>query len=138
MDYILLTHLFITLFSILDPLGLIPIFLSITANESSSHRKITVRKTVIAVTVILLISYFVGNYILDFFSINIDSFRVAGGILLLLISIDMLHAKIPTTKTTQDEHENAIEKEDVSVVPLAIPLLVGPGSISTVYCYPHL
>lgn len=84
---------------------------------------------------ILLISAYSGNYLLDFFGIDIDSFRVAGGILLLLMSVHMLQAKISTVKTNENEQSEAVEKEDVAVVPLAIPLLAGPGSISTVILF---
>ena len=88
-----------------------------------------------AVILILVISAFSGNYLLSFFGIDIDSFRIAGGILLLLMSIHMLQAKMPTVKTNEDEQSEAVDKEDVAVVPLAIPLLAGPGSISTVILF---
>lgn len=135
MDYIYLLHTFITLFSILNPLGVIPVFLTITANESSHRKKATIKRTVTAVMIILLLSAFIGNYLLEFFGIDIDSFRVAGGILLLLIAIHMLQAKMPNIKASDEEQDDAIEKEDVAVVPLAIPLLAGPGGISTVILF---
>ena len=135
MDYTLYLHIFITLVSIINPLGIIPIFLAITADQSLLQKKATIKRTVTAVIIILVSSAFVGKYLLDFFGIDIDSFRVAGGILLLLMSIHMLQAKISTVKNNDDETNEAVIKEDVSVVPLAIPLLAGPGSISTVILF---
>lgn len=135
LDYTLYLHIFVTLFSILNPVGAIPIFLVVAANESDKRKKATIRKTVISVIIILLISAYGGNYVLQFFGVDIDSFRIAGGILLLLMSVHMLQAKTPTVKTNEDETSEAVDKEDVSVVPLAIPLLAGPGSISTVILF---
>ena len=132
LDFTSYIHIFFTLFSILNPIGVIPIFLAVTANESARRKKNTIKKTVIAVLIILLIAAFAGNYVLSFFGVDLDSFRVAGGILLLLMSINMLQAKTSSVKTNEDETSEAVEKEDVSVIPLAIPLLAGPGSISTV------
>ncbi|HHH37661.1 MAG TPA: NAAT family transporter, partial [Epsilonproteobacteria bacterium] len=109
--------------------------LSITADESSDEKRRTITKMLIAVIVILLVSAYLGNYLLAFFGINIDSFRVAGGILLLLMAIHMLQAKMPPTKTSKAEENEAVQKEDVSVVPLAIPLTAGPGTISTVILF---
>lgn len=128
-------HIFITIFSILNPIGIIPIFIAITADESPAQKRVTIKKTVIAVALILLISAYVGNHLLVFFGIDINSFRIAGGILLLLIAINMLQAKTPSTKSNETEQREAIKKEDISVVPLAIPLIAGPGSISTVILF---
>lgn len=135
MDFTNLLHVFITLISIINPLGIIPIFLTITADQSLAQKKATTKRTVTSVILILLVSAYIGNSILDFFGIDIDSFRVAGGILLLLMSVHMLQAKIPSVKTNDDEHREAVIKEDVAVVPLAIPLLAGPGAISTVILF---
>lgn len=135
-------HILITIFSILNPIGIIPIFLAITSDQSSFQKKLTIRRTVISVALILLSSAYIGHYLLNFFGIDIDSFRIAGGILLLLMSVHMLQAKTPSTKTNEKEQHEAVEKDDVAVVPLAIPLLAGPGAISTVILFsssmPHL
>lgn len=142
LDYALLVHVFVTLISILNPLGVIPIFLAVTAEEQPQQKRITIKRTVTAVALILLLSAYGGSYLLDFFGIDIDSFRIAGGVLLLLMAVHMLQAKTPTVKTNEYEQSEAVEKEDVSVVPLAIPLLAGPGSISTVILFstsmPHI
>jgi multiple antibiotic resistance protein len=135
MDFTSFIHIFITLVSIMNPLGVIPIFLAITADQSSHQKRSSIKRTVTAVILILLISAYGGNYLLAFFGIDIDSFRIAGGILLLLMSVHMLQAKTPTVKTNENEQSEAVEKEDIAVVPLAIPLLAGPGSISTVILF---
>jgi multiple antibiotic resistance protein len=142
LDYAQLVHVFVTLISLLNPLGVIPIFLAVTADQEPEQKRATIRRTVSAVAMILLLSAFSGTYLLDFFGIDIDSFRIAGGILLLLMAVHMLQARTPTVKTNAYEQSEAVEKEDVSVVPLAIPLLAGPGSISTVILFstsmPHI
>lgn len=130
-----LIHMFVTLVSILNPIGAIPIFLAITVNENDEQKKATIKKAIIAMIIILLISAFGGTYVLSFFAIDIDSFRIAGGILLLLMSVNMLQAKISNVKSSVAERDEALEKEDVAVVPLAIPLLAGPGAISTVILF---
>ncbi len=135
MDYTSIIHIFITLVSIMNPLGIIPIFLAITADQSTHQKRSSIKRTVTAVILILLISAYGGNYLLAFFGIDIDSFRIAGGILLLLMSVHMLQAKTPTVKSNEDEQNEAVDKEDIAVVPLAIPLLAGPGSISTVILF---
>jgi multiple antibiotic resistance protein len=135
LDFTNLLHVFITLVSIINPLGIIPIFLTITADQSLVQKKATIKRTVTSVILILLVSAYIGTSILNFFGIDIDSFRIAGGILLLLMSVHMLQAKIPSVKTNDDEHREAVIKEDIAVVPLAIPLLAGPGAISTVILF---
>lgn len=135
MDITFYLQIFIVIFSILDPIGTTPLFLSLTANQSLQEKNATIRRTVITVTSILVISALVGNSLLAFFGIDIRSFQIAGGILLLLLALNMLQAKIPRPKITSQEHEEAIEKEDVSIVPLAIPLLSGPGAISTIIVF---
>lgn len=134
-DFASYLNIFVTIFSILNPIGIIPLFLAITADQSTDQKKSTIKNTIIAVLLILLLSAYIGNYILNFFGIDIDSFRIAGGILLLLMAINMLQAKIPSTKTNEKEQNEAIEKEDIAIVPLAIPLIAGPGAISTVILF---
>lgn len=135
LDTTLYLHIFVTIFSILNPLGIIPIFLAITANESGISQKRTIKRTVLAVIMILTVSAFLGTYILNFFGIDINSFKIAGGILILLMAINMLQAKTPESKTNITENDEAVAKEDVAVVPLAIPLIAYPGTISTVILF---
>lgn len=134
-DFILYVQIAIALFTILDPVGVIPLYLSMSQGQSKSERRRQIRRTVIAVAVILTVTALAGSAILDFFGIDIHVFQTAGGIVLLLIALNMLQAKKPLVKTTPKEQSEAIEKEDVSVVPLAMPLLAGPGAISTVIIF---
>ena len=134
-DITLYLQMAVTLFAIMDPVGLIPLFLAFTDTQSDEQRRQIIHRSIIATTIILVIAALAGQYILIFFGIDIYSFQVAGGILLLLIALNMLQAKGPLIKTTADENNEAIEKEDVSVVPMAMPLLAGPGAISTVIVF---
>ncbi|MBC8238028.1 MAG: NAAT family transporter [Helicobacteraceae bacterium] len=135
MDITLYLQIAVTIFSILDPFGVIPLFLAFTSGQSDEERHKIIRRTVTAVAIILIVAAVVGNNILGFFGIDIHSFKIAGGILLLMIALNMLQAKGALIKTTKSENNEAIEKEDISVIPLAIPLLAGPGTISTVIVF---
>lgn len=125
-----LTGAFITLFVIIDPFGVIPIFIALTRGDSKAQRaKIASKATVISL-VLLLTFAFVGDYLLDSLGISIPSFRIAGGILLLLAAIDMVVARHSgISSTTQDEQKEALKRDDISVFPLAIPLIAGPGAL---------
>ncbi len=120
----------IGIFAILNPLGTIPIFLGLMAGRSSEEMRRTAFKTAVAVAVILVFSVWVGESLLTFFGIGIPAFRIGGGILLLIIAIAMFDAKISMARHTPAEQVEAERKEDISVVPMAVPLLAGPGAIS--------
>jgi multiple antibiotic resistance protein len=115
---------------ITDPLGAIPLFIGLTANQQESERRRTADVACFSVAIILIVSCFLGEWILKIFGISIASFRIGGGILLLLLSIAMMQAKVISAKQTDKEAEEATGKEHVAVVPLAIPLIAGPGAIS--------
>ncbi len=125
------------LFAILNPLGAIPLFLSMSADRSGADLRHTSMKTAVAVVVILLLSIWVGDGLLGFFGIGIPAFRVAGGLLVLMIAIAMFHARTSPARHTLAESTEAESKTDISVVPLAIPLLAGPGAISLVIVDAH-
>lgn len=135
MDFLFYLQIAIAIFIILNPIGCIPLYLAISQGQSNIERRRQIRRTVIAVTMILTIASLAGNEILAFFSIDIHVFKTAGGIFLLLLALDMLQAKGPRINSTPNEQSEAIEKEDISVVPFAIPILVGPGTISTVIIF---
>ena len=137
LDYAEYVKIFIGLLAIINPLGVIPLFIGMTANESNSQRRQTVDMVAFAVTIILLVVLFFGELLLQFFGITIDSFRVGGGILVLLMAIAMLQAKTSQVRQTDEEADESIEKESVAIVPLAMPLLAGPGAISTVILAAH-
>ncbi len=125
----------VALIAILNPLGVVPIFISLTSGIRESEKRPIIKLVIFTVTIILLGSLFMGEIVLDFFGISMNSFRVAGGILILLMAISMLHAKTSGTVQTRDEVEDASSRESIAIVPLATPLLAGPGAISTVILY---
>ena len=127
--------IFTTLLAIVNPLGVIPIFVSLTRGSTEEERRHIARTTSITVAVVLVAATLIGKALLDFFGVSIDSFKVGGGILLLLMSIDMMQAKHTQSKQTPEEAEEAEEKESIAVVPIGMPLLAGPGAISSVIIY---
>ena len=116
--------------AILNPLGTIPIYLSLMAGRDAQEMHRTALKTAIAVAVILILATWVGDGLLSFFGIGIPAFRIAGGLLVLIIAIAMFDARTSSARHTAAEQVEAEAKNDLAVVPLAIPLLAGPGSIS--------
>ncbi|TAN42429.1 MAG: NAAT family transporter [Nitrospirae bacterium] len=134
--------IFTTLLAIVNPLGAIPIFISMTGSMASGDRKRVINTASMTVVVILTVAALLGKPLLDFFGISIASFKVGGGILLLLMAISMMQAKYAQTKQTPEEEAEAEEKGSIAVVPIAMPLLAGPGAISTIIIYadasPHV
>jgi multiple antibiotic resistance protein len=120
----------ISLLAILNPLGAIPLFLGLTEGMSTTSRRGTGRAAGLAVAIVLTIAVWFGQDILEIFGVRIASFQVGGGILALLMAIDMLQARLSPSKQTREEAREAGSRESVGVVPLGIPLLAGPGSIS--------
>jgi multiple antibiotic resistance protein len=126
---------FIALLAIVNPVGTIPIFINLTANQEAKIRNKNGVMAAASMGIILLLVLFTGEAILQFFSISIDSFRVGGGILILLMAISMLNAKMSNVKQTKEEELDSADRDSVAVVPLGTPLLAGPGAISTVILY---
>jgi multiple antibiotic resistance protein len=131
------TKMLIGLVAIVNPIGAIPLFISLTSHFEISERRAISNVVVYSVLAILLLSLFIGEFILRFFGITISSFRVAGGLLILLMAISMMHAKTSGVKHTPEEAEEDEKRNSIAVVPLATPLLAGPGAISTVILYAH-
>ncbi|GJL79500.1 MAG: UPF0056 inner membrane protein [Nitrospinaceae bacterium] len=129
--------IFIGLFAIMNPFGAVPLFISMTAGQKAHQRLKTIDQVAIGVTIILLLTLFFGNLLLQFFGITIDSFRVGAGILILLMAIAMLNAKTSPVRQTDQKTDKSVEKESVAIVPLAMPLLSGPGAISNVILAAH-
>ncbi len=136
-EYSLFAKSLIGMFAILNPLGVIPVFLSMRGDRSDKECHAIARTTASAVAIILILSIWGGTLILDFFGIGIPAFRTGGGLLILLMAMAMLNAKSSHAKQTPSEAEEANEKENIAVVPLAIPLLAGPGAISLVISDAH-
>ena len=127
--------IFTALLAIVNPLGAVPVFVSLTGGLTEGERRRIVRTTSIAFAVVLIVAALIGESLLNFFGISIPSFKVGGGILLMLMAIAMMQARHTLTRQTPEEAEEAGEKESIAVVPIAIPLLAGPGAISTVIIY---
>jgi len=127
----LLTVFVIQLFIIVDPLAGIPIFLAITPHKSKVERRHTARRSCLIAFLVIVFFLIAGPYILSYFGIKTAAVRVCGGILLFLIALELLHGHATATGTSSREERLAEEKEDISVTPLAIPLLAGPGAIAT-------
>ena len=132
-----LFKLTIALLAIVDPVAGIPVFLSATETDSQASRKRTARIVAVTVFCVLGAAALLGTEILRFFGISIPSFLIGGGILLLMMAISMLQAQESRVRQTPDEAEEAAEKDAVAVVPLGIPLLAGPGAISTMIIATH-
>jgi len=121
--------------SISNPIGVIPIFVTLTGGQTRREQHVTARRTCLAFGIVLLVILVAGEPILRFFGITIASFKVAGGIIILLMAIAMVHGRVSGAKHTKEESEDAADKDSLAIVPLAIPLLAGPGAISTVIVY---
>ena len=123
---------FSAIFFVVDPMGVIPVFIAITRNDSPEKRRDMARRATVAAFFILSTFALAGTLIFRVFGVTLGAFKVAGGVLLLLTSIEMLKAQPQRTRTSPEEQQEGAEKEDVAIFPLAIPLLAGPGSIATV------
>jgi multiple antibiotic resistance protein len=126
---------FVALLAIVNPVGVIPIFINMTADQDEKVRNRNGVMAAVSMGIILMVVLFSGEAILRFFGISVGSFRVGGGILILLMAISMLHAKMSRVRQTEEEERDSVERDSVAVVPLGTPLLAGPGAISTVILY---
>ncbi len=125
--------IFLAVFIVVDPFGIVPVFIALTGDFPARRKRSTIRKSVLVAFAVLCLFIFTGNAILRFLGIQPGSFFIAGGILMFIVSIDLLLGKPGRTKTSGDE--GGEEREDVSIFPLAIPMLAGPGAITTVLLY---
>jgi multiple antibiotic resistance protein len=121
-----------SVFFLVDPIAAIPTFLIITAHDNVEHRRRMARRAAWTCFVVLCSFAIAGTLIFKLFGITLPAFKIAGGMLLLLIGMDMLQARRSQTKETPRETEESAEKEDVGIIPLGVPMLAGSGSISTV------
>lgn len=132
------TKIFFGVLAIMGPFSALPIFVNLTAGKSVQEKNQLALHASFSAWIIALCSVWLGASILSFFNISIPAFRVAGGILLLTLAINMINAKIPGAKQTPEELSEAkISNRDLAIVPLAIPLIMGPGAISTVIVFSH-
>jgi multiple antibiotic resistance protein len=132
LDFLAFWAIVLNLFLIIDPIGCLPVFIAITKdNTREQRRKMIMRATIIAFLVLLLFAL-IGKPLMDYFGISIPAMRIAGGVLLFIIGMEMLFGRISRTESSDRELKEAEEKQDVSITPLAIPLLAGPGAITAV------
>jgi len=129
----LLYQAFIKLFVIIDPFAVLPMFVMLTRNDTSINKRKTALKACSIAAVVLVLFAFLGDKLFDALGISQSALNIAGGGLLLLTAIEMVVAKDSGLhSTTEGENKEALKREDVSVFPLAIPLIAGPGALTTV------
>ena len=132
MDTLQLGKELVSLLTILTPFTVLPVYVSLTAGMPDAARKRALFKTLGTVLVTLLLFQWTGMYLFRILGIELPSFQIAGGLIIASIAWSMLHANPSRIQSTRTEDEEGMEKEDFSVVPLAIPMLSGPGAITTV------
>jgi multiple antibiotic resistance protein len=130
--FTLLLSTFGLIFALIDPPGYLPLFLAMTAQDSEEGRKRILRRACSAAFLVLFVFTFLGNYLLQFFAISIPALQISGGLIMLLIGFEMLNMLPRGEKITRTEQSEATTKDDVSIIPLAIPMLSGPASIVAV------
>ena len=123
---------FSSLFVIVDPIAVVPGFLAITPGDTPAQRERMARLAALVMAGVLLTFALTGRFIFHFLGITLPAFQIAGSIILLLVALDMLKAQRSRVQETQEETEAGAHKVDIAITPLAIPMLAGPGAISTV------
>jgi len=121
-----------SIFFLVDPFAALPTFLAVTTGQDAAKRVRTARKASLTAFVILSSFAIAGTYIFRIFGIGLPAFEISGGIILLLIGLDMLEAKRSPTQETAGETDAAAVKDDAGIVPMGIPMLAGPGAITSV------
>jgi multiple antibiotic resistance protein len=121
-----------SIFFLVDPFAALPTFLAVTEDQDASRRVRTARKASLTAFIVLTTFAFIGQTIFHLFGITLPAFEIAGGIILLLIGLDMLEAKRSPTQESPKETRAAQSKDDVGIVPMGIPMLAGPGAITSV------
>jgi len=120
-----------SLFIIIDPISLIPTFLAITHTDTPRHRIHMARLACIVAAGVLMTFAFLGKKLFGLLGITLSAFKIAGSIVLLLVALDMLRARRSRVQETAEETDAGAAKEDIAITPLAVPMLAGPGAIST-------
>ena len=123
---------FTSIFVLVDPVAAVPTFLAMTMGADRARRRHMARRAAWTCLIVLILFSMGGTWIFRLFGITLPAFRIAGGLILGLIGLDMLRAKRSATKETPGEKEEGSEKEDIGIIPLGIPMLAGPGAISSV------
>lgn len=121
---------FTAFFTIINPLGTMPIFMTMTSTLSKQRRKQTAKKATIVAFFTIIAFAFSGQILFNFFGISVNSFRIVGGVIFFTMGWDMLQARLGTLKHTEDEEKIDAYVDDISITPLAIPMICGPGAIT--------
>ncbi|SNR75140.1 multiple antibiotic resistance protein [Lutibacter agarilyticus] len=121
---------FTAFFTIINPLGTMPIFMTMTSTLSKKRRKQTAKKATIVAFFTILAFAFSGQILFNFFGISVNSFRIVGGVIFFMMGWDMLQARLGSLKHTKDEGQIDAYVDDISITPLAIPMICGPGAIT--------
>ena len=129
--------IFFTMFIVVDPIGLVPLYIGLTSHILPEKRKGIIRRAVLTAFMVLLVFVFLGKHILALLHIELGSFFIAGGIMLFIVALEMLfgrpsHSKVSEKEHSDSAHDNA---KSVAVFPLAIPMLAGPGAFTTIILY---
>ncbi|MFN2449002.1 MAG: MarC family protein [Candidatus Baltobacteraceae bacterium] len=132
MDWNFAFTAFATAFTIIDPIGMIPLTLAATVALPAPRRPKVVDQAVVVAAAVMLVMGAIGRALLHYLGITLSAFLIAGGILMFLIAIDMLFARPTRTKRTEEEERDAALTDNPAVFPLAIPMIAGPGTIATV------
>lgn len=119
-----------SLFSVVNPLGAVPMYLTLTSEMTARERNVTARKTATWFMLILVVFFFAGSFILDFFGISLNALRIAGGIIIVNSGFGLLNSKFEERRMDDDMTSEAQQSNDISFTPMAMPMLSGPGSIS--------
>jgi multiple antibiotic resistance protein len=122
---------FPSMFSIVDPIGVVPVYLALVGTEPRQEQRRTAVRAVVTATVVLTLFAATGTAVFHFFGITIPAFKVAGGVLMSSMALEMLRARTSQVKSTPEETSEAQAKDDVAILPIGIPLLSGPGAIAT-------
>lgn len=125
----------VTLFIVVDPIALAPLFIGLTSHMEQTQRVHLAKRSVLVAAGIMLTFVVIGKPLLTALGISLDAFYIAGGVLLFLIAIDMLFARTSRTRETPEEAAEGMTVADISVFPLAIPIMSGPGSIATIVLF---
>jgi multiple antibiotic resistance protein len=133
--FLLFLTVFVALFAIINPIGAVPILITLTDGYSLKERKEVIRRSVYMAAGMLFGFMFLGVYIFDILGISIYDFEIAGGILLFKVGFDMLQGKTSQTKITNAEQQDSADREAIAIAPIGTPLLAGPGSITTAIIY---
>jgi multiple antibiotic resistance protein len=135
-DFYVYIAIVVSVFAIVDPLGTLPFFVSLTAGFTEADRNVILRRCVLVLGGVLTLFALVGRFLFQAFGFTLAAFEIAGGVLLFMVAYDMLRGEVTKVKLTPQDRDDAIARRDeLSVVPLGIPLLAGPGAISTVMIY---